>query len=173
MDAMLLRLYETQVAFQCLAALDARRRMTTALQEHESEQFWFAVEGFLSAVANISKVCWGLRGKKEVERQPIRDSLGIDDSSALRPTTDMRNHFEHFDQRLEDWEAKSSAHIFIDFNLGSIQTPDRIDVFRNYDPTTEKLVFWGDEYDVLKIVKALEILLPRALEQRAKPHWIA
>lgn len=74
---------------------------------------WFALQGILTAAANISKMLWSgapepTRAEQIAERKPIRDALGIQDDSCLREIK-VRNSLEHYDDRLERWYHKSSG----------------------------------------------------------------
>jgi hypothetical protein len=64
----------------------------------------------------------------------------------------MRNHFEHYDERLDEWWAKSPDHHNIaDMNVmpvGSLPNFDELSMFRQLDPTTMEVVFWGDKFNM-------------------------
>jgi hypothetical protein len=87
----------------------------------------------------------------------------------------MRNSFEHFDQRLDKWWDKSSNHNYVDMNFGDVQTAisgiDQMDMFRNFDPSTADLMFWGQRFNVRNIVSEAKRLLPIAASEAIKPHW--
>lgn len=54
----------------------------------------------LVAAANISKLLWGTKAVIEKRRAGLRDKLGIDDTFSIKDR-DLRNDFEHFDERVE------------------------------------------------------------------------
>jgi hypothetical protein len=184
MDSMLLRLFQEQVRGQCAAVIAADRTLTdalTGLKQGDPDQrnqamdtVWSAIQDVLTASANISKALWGSKGKKAVEREPLRASLGVSDPSVLQGV-DMRNNFEHFDERIMDWWVDDPAHVYIDRNLGSMRWDDGTisakRTFRNYDPATGTLIFWGDTFDVHAIVEAASTLLITASREAQKPHW--
>jgi hypothetical protein len=124
---------------------------------------WFWIEAFLSVAANISKALWGPGGKKAEEREPLRRSLGVPDSAPLE-ITDMRNHFEHFDDRLESWWAPSPSHNYFDRNImprSVIKASHLIDedFFRFLDPVTGDVIFWGDAYNLPAIAREIHRIL--------------
>jgi hypothetical protein len=95
----------------------------------------------------------------------------VNDASPLRITT-LRNHFEHFDERLDEWDATSPNHIFVDRNLGlSLPNMPTINLFRNYDPATGTLHFWGDEFTVPALVDEVRRILPLVEAEAKKPPW--
>jgi hypothetical protein len=141
-------------------------------------RFWYGMQNLLVAGANISKALWGQGGKLAKEREPLRASLQVDDSSPLKETS-MRNHWEHYDERLDKWIHTSNSRNHLDQNVGRFDLvveqlgwePDKIDVFRHFDDTTGVLYFWGDEFHLIPLVGEMERLLPIAdAEARKPPH---
>ncbi|MBU0708465.1 hypothetical protein KJ596_01790 [Patescibacteria group bacterium] len=63
----------------------------------------------------------------------------------------IRNDFEHFDERLDSWVIHSERHNFADSNIGPINMIggiDTKDILRHFDPQSMKLYFTGQEYDI-------------------------
>ncbi len=83
----------------------------------------------------------------------------------------MRNHFEHYDERLDDWWKTSEAHNHADMNIGTITGLDPKDSFRALDPKTMEAIFWGERFDLRSIVAEAERILPIATAEASKPHW--
>lgn len=117
MHPSLLRAFQLQVAFQCRAVSTAAADINTAISRLNAgdmtamPHLWIGIQNLLNAAANVSKACWGQGGKLSKERKPLRDSLGVKASSPIRKTG-LRNNFEHFDERLDDWWMKSKHHNF-------------------------------------------------------------
>jgi hypothetical protein len=131
-----------------------------------SERFWYSVQAFLVAAGNISKLLWPSyrRGEERIpERGPeLRATLAMEENSPLAPRT-FRNHFEHFDVRLEEWAVSSQHRIFVDANIARTAVIDSFssepgDYLRNFDPTTFTVTFRGDSYHLLPIVEAIKQL---------------
>src|SRR4051812_4466185 len=115
MDPDLLRLLQTQVREQCaflrlaVADLDEARKAIWGVDDAKelppsqiSERLWYSVHSAMAAAGNVSKALWGSGGKGEKDREPLRASLGVADSSAFKNVA-LRNHLEHFDERLVRW----------------------------------------------------------------------
>jgi hypothetical protein len=178
MELMLLRLFQRQVELQCRILLVSASQLQQALNARSSEidvtpQLWGSVQSLLSAAANLSKAFWGQRGQFSEERWPLRDSLQITDDSPLRPTS-MRNNFDHFDERLDEWWATSETRTHFDTSVmppAMVSGVAETDMFRVLDPTTAELVFWGDRYDLRAIVTEVQRILPIAETEADKPHW--
>jgi hypothetical protein len=85
----------------------------------------------------------------------------------------MRNHFEHYDERLEQWWAESPDHNIADRNVMPIDVLkfDRLGGFRQLDPNTMDVVFWGDTFNIPEIVAEAQRILPIVTKETAKPHW--
>ena len=86
----------------------------------------------------------------------------------------MRNNFEHYDERLDRWWAKSSKHNYIDGIVGSpsaASAPDPIDMFRFFDPATLRMEFWGESFDVQALITEVQRIIPKLREEASKPHW--
>jgi hypothetical protein len=162
----MLRLFQRQVLFQCRVILMATGDLNEGLTQRDHTVVFYALQNILNAAANISKACWGQKGKYAAEREPLRSSLGITDASPFKDV-DMRNNFEHFDERLDRWSRESRSHVHVDFNLGSSRgrisgIDESIDVFREYDPVTHDLIFWGQSFNIQALVDEVSRILPTA-----------
>src|ERR1700731_1502834 len=137
MDLMLLRLHQQQIQRQCQAAIMAGQQADQGLRDRNNDMFWAGIQNLLNAAANISKACWGQGGKLTGARKPLRDSLGIDDSNPIA-NTDLRNHLEHYDERLDKWFETSTSHNSIEV-IGPPNTVVGVadaDIFRWFDPNS-------------------------------------
>ena len=163
---------QQQVLRQCKNLLLAANEAHQSLAKVDVERVFYALQNLLNAGANISKALWGQRGKLADQRKPLRDSIGINDNSPLREVT-MRNNFEHFDERLDKWWKESPRHIHIDNNIGppiTLGGADQIDKFRHFDPQTTIITFWGQEFNLQKIVDEVQRILPTLEAEASKPH---
>jgi hypothetical protein len=170
MHPMLRGVFVLQIAFQCRAITLASRGIDAAIarlnagdadRAEAMDELWYSVQALLNAAANISKACWGQSGSLTKERKPIRQALGIKETSPIR-STGMRNNFDHFDERIDKWWAESKNHNFADQNVGSVHGLDPLDSFRALDPTTLEVIFWGKRYDLRQIVAEAQRLEPIA-----------
>jgi hypothetical protein len=180
---MLLRLFQEEVTRQCENALAAAAEIDACLQKILAPgrpafelipAFWRAAQALVVSAANVSKALWGAGGKYTEERRPLRESLDVADDSPFRPTR-FRNHFEHFDERLDTWWRESTNHNIAVANIGargsSIGGLEVKEMFRQYDPDTDELIFWGEVYPLGEVVAGLQRLARIAAREAAKPHW--
>lgn len=144
------------------------------------------VHSFLTHVSNVSKLFWpeisSSVPKDEMKR--ARRQRTIDRGEHLRTlfhiTLDsplanraLRNHLEHFDERLDDFlhEAYSkgrSSVITGDMHIGEhIVTADNLDpkfILRHLDDVNAKLIFRGEEYELKKLADAVHQVLVASKE---------
>jgi hypothetical protein len=166
MDQRLIRVFQNQISLQCEYILRAANEINVALNPPSFETatvVFYAVQNLLNAAANISKALWGAGGRFADARQPLRDSLGIADTSPFREVT-MRNNFEHFDERLDVWWRDSPAHSLADVNVGPagmLGNFEEIDIVRQFDPATTEVIFWGQRFSIQALVDEVGRVLPR------------
>ncbi|WP_417220868.1 hypothetical protein [Arthrobacter sp.] len=134
---------------------------------------WLGCQQFLVGAANVSKALWGQRSRFADQRVSIRNSLGVTDDSPLKDVS-FRNHFEHFDERLDRWWSDSTSHNHLDKHLGAPESVGgfkAIERFRIYDPATHRIIFWGEEFQVEPIALDMARIRPIAETESSKPHW--
>ena len=85
----------TQAKFAEIAA----RQLTDNMDFVET---WAAIQSILVSTANISKILWPVRQQNKARGKYLRDLLGVDENNLLADRT-FRNHFEHYDERIDEW----------------------------------------------------------------------
>lgn len=99
------------------------------------------------------------------EAAPLRQSLNTDDNSPIN-SPDIRNHIEHFDERIEKWWNTSNRDNFFDMNVlptDTFNNPVPINEFRHYDPVSGDITFWQQS----------TMNLPTLLEEARRIYAIA
>lgn len=170
---MLLRIYQQQVLLHCNYVFMARKQINDGLARRDPEAIFFGVQNLLNAAANIAKALWGERGKMSAQRKELRDSIGVGDDSPLHEV-DMRNNFEHFDERLDRWWNESTDHNYVGFVIGprsAISGMDEKDILRHFDPATTNVIFWSQRFNIQAIITEIERILPKLRTEASKPHW--
>ena len=123
----------------------------------ESIEIWGSIQSLLVAVANVSKILWPTRKQYMARGKQLRELLGIDDDNVLADRT-FRNHFEHYDERIEDWFDNNKSAIYMDYRIDSFeQTPKNFPRFfhRSYNPTKGTLSFRNESIDLVTVLTAL------------------
>jgi hypothetical protein len=167
--------YRGEVKRQCRHALKAFDDLNRALgrfgewpfdeHSHPMIDVWAAVQSFLVAATNVSKLFWS-PGESKGRRKhypcaALRASFGVEDSSIFRadgPLRGVRNGFEHFDEWLDQWAG--SVESFVDCNVGPWETvPNPGDVQRHLDQVTLTVSIQGVSVELRPVVEALRELL--------------
>lgn len=144
MDNQIRRIFVSEIKSQCTFAVIAAKDFNAALQQGDHDRIWYSVHAFLSATANVSKILW----PKEIHKDrgdELRQLLSVPDDSVLKPRK-FRNHFEHFDERLERWATSSERRNFVDRGImhkNAIVGIDPSDYLRNLDTEDMAITFRG------------------------------
>lgn len=168
MDRYVLRVFHLEVERQCRFGLLAAHNLRKAVDRLDDDRAWYSIQALLIASANVSKLLWP-SGRHNKGRPPIpergeelRATLPVSDPSPLEPRN-LRNHFEHFDERLESWATSGEQPIFVD----SIVSPLRVKKpggsgeplhLRHYDNRDHVVYFGDDSHELIPLVEELERL---------------
>jgi hypothetical protein len=193
MEQMLREAMLRQIAEQCVAALTAAELLNGALGRlaeeqaqrqnggmhdvHQAEvtrnQLWFASHALLNAAANVSKHLWpGRRKRQDVQDrfahrgEELRAILGVNDDSPLN-NRDVRNDFEHADERLEEWWLDNPNHNLATRTIGPIgiewsNVPGLITQHELFDPQRKAISFLDHVIDLEPLAQALAEIYERA-----------
>lgn len=193
MDAFLQRVYVGEIKSQCQFALNAVGGLNRALQqlgagvqmEQAQRNFFHAevfrqIHSFLTHTSNVSRLFWPPVPKRrdaeseaeyhariqpldKVQRSmSLRQLYGIDDTHCLRNRT-LRDHLEHYDERLDHWRQTSTNRNIASDTIGprnSIVGLAATDMMRWFDPSTNAFLFRGEEYNLQELATAVDVLLP-------------
>lgn len=176
MDKMVLWIFQREVEVQCRFAMMAFKdieeslKLVKELKVDYMYHLWYSVQAFLVAVGNISKLFWPPDRCLRERGVELRKSLSVRANSPLEPRK-FRNHFEHFDERLDDWATASEQKNFVDFNIGSITGPQSGNCLRNFDPEKFAVTFRGDEYPLKPVINVINEIWQKAAIEAEKPHW--
>lgn len=147
-----------EIAQQARIALRAAERLDEIGRGPGQVEIWSALQLILVAAGNISKILWPVRSKSAVRGELLRGLLSVDDSSPLYDRT-FRNHFEHYDERIEDWLESVGTASYRDWVMGppnSIAHQFPENVHRGYDYTTQTLTFRGETMNLRALLSALD-----------------
>lgn len=158
MDKMVLRIFQTEVFKQCEFAITSATYMNNVIHNADNKNnLWYFTQNFLIASANVSKLLWGSKKKISQSRLPLRESLNIKENSLIK-SRELRNDFEHFDERVESWSLESQRKNFMDSCIGPINMFNGIDpedIFRHFDTHKMEITFKGKTYELQPILDEL------------------
>lgn len=135
--------------------IEFAKRSYTAFRHAEAcnaiEDVFLQLHHFVIHATNIDKI---LDTKPNMERHSILaghiDMTKVD----LKPFRRLRNHLEHFDERLDQWVREYDGHPFFDMNIvtGAKGFPKKA-YLRALDGDTYR--FHGDEYNMTELYDSI------------------
>ena len=154
----LLVVFELEIKHQSNLALRAATEMELALALNATDRFWFALHALVTSAANVSKLLWERTGA--ADRRALRSALEIDDDSPIRNRV-LRNHLEHFDERLAKWSAEGRVGL-VDIQIVSTRSElgegSAREVMRVFETETWEATFYDERFEIRPLVAELERL---------------
>ncbi len=120
-------------------------------------EVWGSIQSILVAAANVSKILWPAEKPYLSRGKHLRKLLGVDDSNVLSDRT-FRNHFEHYDERIEDWFDNNNSAVYMDSIIDPFEpTPWSLPQLfhRSYNPISQTLSFRNESIDLAAVLAAL------------------
>lgn len=162
MDESLERIYLSQVKQEWDLCQRAIRDFNGALDDSEkNDPFPYAIQ-FVNHCAAISRMFWPPKNSRkdahiraQVRGNYLRNALSIKDDHPVKGRQ-LRDHFEHFDERLDEWAERSRYRNIVNRLLGPRQLVggDGVedgDVIHHYDPETKIYAFRGQKFDMQEL----------------------
>ncbi len=166
-----LKTFYIEIEKQCRFALIAANDVNVALQSYNTDLLFYSIQALLVATANVSKLLWPARPRIADRGSQLKSNLGVGINSALELRT-FRDHFEHYDERLEAWASDSTRHNIVDTSVlppSSISGIDPRDFMRNFDPTTLSVTFRGDTYALQPVIAEVQALWQKVTAEINRP----
>lgn len=153
-----------------------------------------AIHSLLTHLSNVSRLIWPpayksrrcdcgkpkLNGKKcghclaRDRAQFIRDALEIaDDDAHILESRTLRDHLEHFDERLDAWLATSKNRNMVQDYIGppnGIVGLDDSDRMRQYNPQDGVFTFRGESFSLVELVAGVRDIQARVEPVLAELH---
>lgn len=150
-----------EIALQAQIAIRAFERLNAEENQFDQIEIWGAIQSILVSSGNASKILWP--PKKYRERgKLLREYLNIPENHILAPRV-FRNHFEHFDERVEEKFNKIPYGIYEDRAMNPSLPPvfdDREQMCqRGYNTFNHTLIFDGEILDIQALINALKDLI--------------
>jgi hypothetical protein len=124
----------------------------------DSIETWSCIQSILIAIANISKILWPSSKQYIYRGEELRKVLEVKNDNLISDRK-FRNHFEHYDERIDEWFKENKSALYIDKKIDFFnRTPFDFQTFshRGYDPVTNIIYFRGDSLDLNKVFCALK-----------------
>jgi hypothetical protein len=168
MDKFFIEIYKNQILEQVALA---EKAYTEILKNETNPDLLFEhLHHFVVHVSNVMKLIQP-NAKEDTDFRKYR-AIQLKKAFPLLPEIDprdvnVRNDFEHFDERIDWWVINSKRHNYADKNImpvGAMRGIDPKDNFRQYDPETKILYFAGREYHIVRLYEYIQ-KVKSALEQ--------
>jgi len=154
--------YYQELAEQCMfvkmAKVDLKECRTT--DNYGLSREYYYLQSILVALGNISKMLWPVKEENDKRGMELRTALNVKDDSALK-NRDLRNLFEHFDERIDKWFEVADRYGFSDRNVGSVKgiiIPPGRERLRTFDPETWTLTCLNKEFELGPAIEAVNEL---------------
>ncbi|CAL2104582.1 conserved protein of unknown function [Tenacibaculum sp. 190130A14a] len=150
--------YLSEIIFQIKIAQQAATRLPIDPGNFDHIEAWCSIQSILVATGNVSKILWPISKKSKERGKKLRELLCINENNIIA-NRNLRNHFEHYDERIEALFEDQSSVSFIDLAFTPFK-PEKwgIPKFyqRAYNQVEGVLTFRNETLDLKKILIALE-----------------
>lgn len=146
----------SEIVLQSKIVLGAGERLKTANDNLDYIEVWGSIQSILVATGNVSKLLWPTVGRHKKRGEELRQILKIENNNLISARA-FRNHFEHYDSRIEEWYDGQGSYIDLAMNPDLFEKSlERID--RGYNSFNNTLIFRGEILnldEVLSIIKEI------------------
>jgi len=91
-----------EIVLQSKIAELAAKRLSASKESFDQIEVWSSIQSILVAAGNVSKILWPQKEKYAGRGERLRELLKVSEDNILFDRK-FRNHFEHYDERIEDW----------------------------------------------------------------------
>ena len=145
-----------EIVQQSKIAQRAAERLQETNNNFDQVDVWGSIQSILIAAGNVSKILWPHK-KYKSRGEKLRKLLNIDETNLLSDRK-FRNHFEHYDERIEVWFQNNPSAVYRDLAMnpslyGFGFTSNNHRAYNSFDNT---LIFRGESLDLGEVLKALE-----------------
>lgn len=200
MDDFLKSVYVKEVKSQAVFSINAILYLNEALRgmhvvegdgnDHKTlhSEVFRQTHSFLTHASNVSRLFWPPRLNKKKDESTedyvkraqftkdrglkLRELFSLNDQSPLK-SRELRDHLEHYDERLDHWSNTSKRRIICSDTIGPpniVSGIEATDSMRWFDPTTNSFLFRGESYSLQPIVTEISIL-PDKAENIERELW--
>jgi hypothetical protein len=183
MDDLARGAFLSEVEAQSIYALNALAQCRATLPQYEQveaeatqRRFELACEAFravhsvLTHAGCLSRLLWpaARNARARARGELLRSLLDLpDDDAGVLSQRDLRNHLEHYDERLDEWAAGPPHRVYVHdviMPFRRLWGADDRDIMRWYDPPTDTYRFQGEVFHLSALEAALRCALERAQE---------
>ncbi|TYR36705.1 hypothetical protein FXV77_09405 [Sphingobacterium phlebotomi] len=129
-----------EIALQAKIAKRAADRLIETHDTFDKIEVWCSIQSILVAAGNVSKILWPSSKKYKQRGERLRQMLKVENDNPISDRK-FRNHFEHYDERVEDWFKNSPSAVYIDQAMNPSLQSRNLNTHRGYNSFNNTLVF--------------------------------
>ncbi len=164
--------YLDEIVRQCRYVERSWNALNQALRDKDQDGIWMSLQSLMVAAANVSKLLDPNTGDKyKRDRGNLLSSdLNVTASNKIRERK-LRNHIEHFDERLDNW-ATNDGSFFGSFFVGgdrlAVIDGQPAPVHHRYDPSTTTYWFLQDSIEIGNLVEECRLISKSAINAKSR-----
>lgn len=144
-----------EIGFQSKIALRASERLKATENKNDRLEVWSSVQTILIAAGIVSRILWPSSKKYNPRGKMLRQILKVDDVNILSDRR-FRNHFEHYEDRIEEWFERHPTAAYVDLAMNPSLSETIQNCHRGYNSFNNTLVFRGELLDLNEVLVELE-----------------
>ncbi len=155
--------YAGEILFHIKIVERAMHSLSNDMCNLDTIAIWSNVQQILVSSSNISKVFWPPNKKNNKRGRELRELLNVNDDNPLNNRS-LRNHFEHFDERIDKYFEYTDQGVYTDLEIilpkpeCAYMGPPRN---RAYDPVNHIVMFRDEKLELLPIFNTLQDIKKR------------
>lgn len=151
-----------EIVLQSKIAKRAAERLRATHDDLDHVETWCSIQSILVAAGNVSKILWP-NEKYKIRGEKLRQLLKVEKDNPLS-SRKFRNHFEHYDERIEEYFKYNSQGVYIDLAMNPSLNSGifgnlPLNTHRGYNSFNNTLVFRDETLDLNKVLSALDNIL--------------
>jgi hypothetical protein len=159
-----------EIALQTKIAFRASERLQATHDNFDRIETWCSIQSILVASGNVSKILWPAK-KYKLRGDRLRRILNVEEDSPLS-SRKFRNHFEHYDERVEEWFLNLSGGVYDDLHMNPHLNSGLFGdmpnfTHRGYNSFNNTLVFRDEVLDFNELLSAL-----KGIYNNCKPYTL-
>lgn len=146
-------IFISEILLQSKISQRAFERLQSTHENFDRLEVWCSIQSILVSTANISKILWP--SKNRIRGKRLREMLKVEKNSILS-NRKFRNHFEHYDERIEEWFHNRPNGVYSDLAMNpSLRGGFGDNTHRGYNSFDNSLLFRGERLDLNKVLSAI------------------
>lgn len=151
-----------EIVLQSKIAQRAVERLRATHDNFDHVETWCSIQSILVAAGNVSKILWP-NEKYKIRGERLRQLLKVEKDNPLSNRR-FRNHFEHYDERIEEYFKDNSQGVYIDLAMNpslrsGIFNDPPLNSHRGYNSFNNSLVFRNETLYLNEVLTALDNIL--------------